>query len=135
MVTTTAAIIQDPVKRRPASYNIFLWCIPLLSWTLLIAVFFTSAQQDSMVKLLATDNTTLIKNVQNYLETENIPFILKDNVILVNSSDKPRVLRAAARQKWFDPNAGWDQSLATPPQSAPSSLSNLAREGQVGEGS
>jgi hypothetical protein len=134
MVTTAPAIIHESVKRRPASYGVFLWSIPLLSWVLLIAVFFTSARQD-MAKLLITNNTVLMKNVQHFLESENVPFVVEDNVILIGSADKSRVLSAVSRQKWYEPGAGWDRTTATTPHSAPHSLSNLARDNQASEGS
>lgn len=138
MVTTAQVVFHESVKRRTFSSRFVLWCIPLISWGLLTVVFILSTKQSDMVTLLISENRVLLENVQNYLQEENVPFVIEENAIAIHSHEKERILRELSRQEWFEPDTGRNRGVSVsqdPSEFAPYSFSNLARQDHAGEGS
>jgi len=112
MVTRASSVYPSPIPCRPFSYRLALWCIPLFSWGLLTAIFgFTSSKAEPFT-LLESDNRILLQNVQSFLQEENVPFEMEGKAIAFDSNEKERILREIRKQEWFDPKAGWNQSIA-----------------------
>ncbi|MGC9328156.1 MAG: hypothetical protein ACP5I1_11020 [Candidatus Hinthialibacter sp.] len=99
---------NDSLKR-----TIYLWIIPVISWGLLIAVF-TLVPNREMVKLISSDNPTILKLVRGFLESENVPFKIEGNSILIQGGHKDQIWFDLSQQDWFDPGAGWDRGAQTP---------------------
>ncbi len=99
MVMTVAASSDIPRSNRSYIYTITLWCIPIITWALIIAVFLLNSKP-KMVNLVQLDNPAQFSRITQKLDKNGINYeTLNQNTILVEKSQKPRAVINLASEK------------------------------------
>ncbi len=105
MVMTATTSTDIPVSHRSYIYTITLWCIPIITWALIITVFLLNSKP-KMVNLVQFDNPAQFSRIAHKLDTDGINYETPDeHTILVEKSQRPRVIMNLASENLIDDNS------------------------------
>lgn len=100
------------IRKTPTWMRTGLWLIPIVTWSLLFAIFsMPEEQNDPMVKLVSARNPAQLQQIVNYLTSHECEFETPDsNTILVRQSARAGIIIQLAGQDIIghDPGLGFD---------------------------
>jgi len=110
MVMTATTSSDIPVSHRSYIYTFTLWCIPILTWALIIAVFLLNSKPN-MVNLVKSDNPAQLSRIAHELDTDGINYETPNEyTILVEQSQRPQVIMKLASENLIGDNSEDDES-------------------------